>query len=320
MPADARHHHYIPQCYLRGFTVRTGKRLQLTVARLSTWTSFETNARNVAGVRDFNRVDVDGHPPDALEAALSTFEGQAAASIRRVVATGTFSGEDRVVLLNLATLLAVRSPQQREHWRQFQEHLWRNVMSLALSSKERWLRQVQQMKQAGRAVNEAVTYEQVKEFNDRGEYTVQLATCHHIGVEFGGFEAVLPFMLARRWALYRTDKQKGFFLTTDRPVLLTWNRPADAQAARRNGPGYGMHDTEVLFPLTRDALLIGEFDGPEGTFPANFELVAAANTKMFVHAFDQAYLPGRSLSYRGPDGRFHHDTKLVERFRAVARG
>lgn len=94
MANEARHHHYIPQCYLRNFAVGSGKRCRLTVCNLNSKQYFETNPRNVAGVRDFMRVDVEGVKPDALEGMLSEFEGKAATSIRNIIATQKLEGDD----------------------------------------------------------------------------------------------------------------------------------------------------------------------------------------------------------------------------------
>jgi len=119
-------------------------------------------------------------------------------------------------------------------------------------------------------------------------------------------------LIERNWAMFTTDEKNGLFLTTDRPVLLSWKHPDHVSVMRRASPGFGMSDTEVLFPLTQVALLVGEFDGMEGTFSAPKQLVALANTKMLSNAFEQAYLPKRTVPYIAKDGQYHHDGLLWE--------
>ena len=196
--AEARHHHYIPQCYLRGFTTGSGKKCRVTVANLRGGNFFETNPRNVGGSRDFNRIDVEDHAPDALEAALSGFEGEVATAIRNVSASHKFEGEDRNAILNLIALLAVRSPQQRENWRQFEERIMKRILGLSLATKERWGSQMRQMKKAGYAVNEELTYEQMKDFYERDQYGIRLNNEHHIGLEFHGHDGVLRTLADRK--------------------------------------------------------------------------------------------------------------------------
>ena len=76
----ARKHHFVPQSYLAGFT-DDGK---LTVFDLESRKTFRTTPRKVATKRDFNRIDVHGLPPDAVEQALGDFEGRAISTIRRL--------------------------------------------------------------------------------------------------------------------------------------------------------------------------------------------------------------------------------------------
>ena len=111
---------------------------ELTVANLATGRFFETNPRNVGGERDFNRIEIEGHPPDALEQMLAGFEADAAESIRRTGESRKFEGDDRRNILNLMALLVVRSPQMREHIRKHHERLMKMMLSLTLVSKQRW--------------------------------------------------------------------------------------------------------------------------------------------------------------------------------------
>ncbi len=55
MADTARHHHHIPDFYLRGFGQRSKKKILLTVTQLRTGTVFKTTTRNVGGTRDFSR-------------------------------------------------------------------------------------------------------------------------------------------------------------------------------------------------------------------------------------------------------------------------
>jgi len=64
---SSRHHHYLSQFYLKGFTDGRSKKSKLTVIDAVTRKKFESNPRNVGGVRDFNRIEADGVEPDVLE-------------------------------------------------------------------------------------------------------------------------------------------------------------------------------------------------------------------------------------------------------------
>jgi hypothetical protein len=52
----ARQHHYVPQCYLKGF-VKDRKKPKLFVVDCKERRSFSTSPDNVAAERDFHRID-----------------------------------------------------------------------------------------------------------------------------------------------------------------------------------------------------------------------------------------------------------------------
>jgi hypothetical protein len=323
MPKEARHHHYLPQCYLRGFAVGSGKRCRLTVATIAGKHYFETNPRNVGGVRDFNRIDIAGFTPDAVEGMLANFEGQVATALRNVAESLKFDGDDRVFILNLVALLAVRSPQMREHWRQMEESLMKKMLGLSLSSKDRWEAQQAAMVKAGKGPKPGeptISYEQAKEFYQKDEYDITLNREHHLEIEFKAHNAVLNALMDRKWEMHAIASDNvGCFVTTDRPVVLTWNNPEEVPALYRESPGFGMPDTEVLFPITKNLIVIGSFEGKDGTVSATTSFAAGANTKMIHHAFEQMYGPKKVIPYIGPDLKFYNDRNFFDRWERFKR-
>jgi len=123
MARAPRNHHFIPQFYLKGFTGGKSKKSKLFGLNLKERRIFETSPRNVGSSRDFNRILLDGVPSDTLEEGLAQFDGIAAKALKAVLEGSPFEGKERTILLNLITLLAIRSPGRREHWRLFEERV-----------------------------------------------------------------------------------------------------------------------------------------------------------------------------------------------------
>lgn len=311
MTKEARHHHYLSQCYLRGFTKSGGKKSKLCVIDIRNKKHFETNTRNVGGIRDFNRIEIEGLPADTLEMDLSHFEGMVATSLRNVEKNKLFAGEDKENILNLIALLAIRSPEMRENWRQFNEKVCKRVMSLSLATKERWDSQTAQMKEKGYSDEPEVSYEQIKAFHDNDEYTVELKKEAHIQMELTGIEAILPTLFNRKWVLILATDETGPFITTDNPVILTWNNPESIPPLYRRSPGHGMRDTEILFPLSRNMILLGAFDGNEGVLEGNNELVATLNSKMLSFTYKQIYAPKMNFNFYNKANEIIDGTKLL---------
>jgi len=73
-----------------------------------------------------------------------------------------------------------------------------------------------------------------------------------------------------------------------------------------------MKDTQVMFPLTKNALLLGELEGKDVTEEAVESLVAGANAKTIGHAFEQVYAAKRSFPYIGPGMTYRFDSNFME--------
>lgn len=297
----ARNHHYLSQFYLKGFTDGRSKKSKLAVLDCAEAKSFETKPRNVGSIRDFNRVDVEGVDPNAIEKALSGLEGSVATAIKHIEESQAFCGENRTLVLNLIASMAIRNPAMRDNMRGFRVQIAERIMDLALASEERWNRQVEQMKAAGYDVGD-VSYESIKEFHESKRYVIEVAREFHIDMEFKVIEAVLPYLSARGWKLLIRDTGAGAFITSDRPVVLFWNNPESIPPLHRHSPGYGMKDTTVYLPLSQDCALVGLFNEKDAVLNADARLIAHFNTVMLHLGGSQIYAPKLTFQFVGSDG------------------
>src|SRR4051794_32422018 len=102
----ARRHHYVPQFYLRGFSVPRKKVRQVVVFDPNQWAPFQSPIANIAAERDFNRVDVEGLDPNTIETGMSKFESRCSSALERIIAARSLDNvDDRALLLNLIALL-----------------------------------------------------------------------------------------------------------------------------------------------------------------------------------------------------------------------
>lgn len=132
----ARNHHFVPQCYLAGFTDTGTVKGRLCVFDFEASRFFRQRPRNVAFEVDFNRFETQNHPPDALESAFGQFEGKAASVIRRICAQERLpEDEEFSYVINLIALLAVRNPSMRRSMDTARNHMWRVVADMLASDK-----------------------------------------------------------------------------------------------------------------------------------------------------------------------------------------
>lgn len=136
--SNARNHHWVPQCYLKGFAKSRSKNALLHVTDFETVRCFTTVPRNVASSRDFNRVDIEGVAPDYVESGIAPFEKQLDGALERICRDRDIvDAQDHNLVLNLIALLAVRNPGMRENVRRTQEQILKRVMDLTVATKER---------------------------------------------------------------------------------------------------------------------------------------------------------------------------------------
>jgi hypothetical protein len=311
---ESRNHHYIPQGYLRGFGWRRGKHYMVVVHDLQAKKTYETNTRNICAQRDFMRFEVEDRKPDWLEEEFGKLESSAVTAIREVAKSGIFDGGNKNYILNLMALLAVRSPEQRENMREFQARVAERVMDLVLEDKGRWTSQIRDMeKKTGKT--SMVTYEDAKDFHRRGEYTIEVARERHIQTEIDLYNTVLQLLGQRKWTLYLVPGEYGEFITTSRPVVIAYIQPEKVPAYLRHSPGFGLMNTEIYFPLTKHAILIGRWDGDEETInAANQQFVGVMNNRMIQHSYGLALSSTREVLYHDPLLRLQWDDKVIDRF------
>jgi hypothetical protein len=310
----SRHHHYLSQFYLRGFTKDGTIRSKLVVIDFKEKKSYPTSTRNVGGIRDFNTINIEGVEPDKLENDLSVFEGKVAQALKKIEVSLSFKDETKDIILNYLAFLAIRVPKMREHWRKTQAQIAENIMGQILATKERWESQMAQIKRD--EIEEEITYEEAKEFFDNKNYTIEVPREYHISLELEGINAILPLLFARKWILIKSTNFTGPFITSDYPVVLTWNEPDKIPPIYRYQPGYGCSGTTVYFPLSRNLSLVGEFDGREGVIEGNRLLVANLNTRMLLFKDKQIYSPTLRFYYGGEGVQIFDGNQILKGFNA----
>jgi hypothetical protein len=274
----ARAHHFVPQCYLASFA--PGGKINVFDFE-SGKDPFSTNTKNVAQERDFNRVDSDELPPDALETAYAKFEGELAPVLKKLASGEVCTEDDFSCILSLMGVLAIRNPRFRANFSDFQNNVRLKMLAAQLSSKERWERQLTRMRKDGYLEGVPdVPYETLKAQLEEGAFKFVTTTSEHARTELYALDNLINVLAGRAWRWVRAAPDSGGFITCDHPVCLNWiKRP------RGFAPlGYGLSGTTVYFPLSPDLAVIGEFDGPKEDLLADVYMVANFNRRTLNNA------------------------------------
>lgn len=301
--ATARQHHYIPQFYLRGFARKPHKKAKLHVFDMhkSVWLPHPTIVKNLGTARDFNRVDIEGHPPDALENSLARFETEVASILKRICEQRQRpEGEEFVCLMNLAALMSVRNPSVRENFRNAQKKVIEIITDLTLATKERYESSIKRMKEAGHGVDlPEVSYEEMLRFHEEGNYEINIPNQRFFPGEFNAVDTVIKSLLARKWLFIISPDSAGHFICSDHPVRLRWTDPKLAEGFYP--PGHAMGSTEIIFPVSKDLALVGTFEGEDKTITADRYLIAMINTLTLEGCKRHLYATRNNFDFIGPN-------------------
>ena len=254
MNTPARNHHYLPQTYLAAFTDTGTKNGKFYVFDIRSGKRFRTSPRNVAAERDFNRVNLEGKPPDILEQSFSPFEGQVGQAIRKVNRTKTFpNDEDANSILNLLCLIVLRNPRSRRKTNRFRQAVSEHFAHLLVSNEQLWEHQLKKLGIEGTTV----TFEEMKQSIEGGEYQIEFTPADSPAVELRAFDELLPIFGKRYWSLLIAPASGPHFICSDYPIALTWKKSV------RHGPiGYGVENTEIFFPLGPKTGFYGVYEDP----------------------------------------------------------
>lgn len=280
MKSTARRHHYLPQAYLSAFTNTNKKDGRFFVLNIKDGISFRTSPLNVAIERDFNKVDIEGQPSDAIEQVLSQFEEKAVQAIRKTIEKETFpNDQDYNLILNILGLIAIRNPLSRKLFNRARESVLNRLADQLVSNREAWNYGTKKSKVTDQEIEHTVSFEQMKHFVEERHYHIEFSPEENLRIEFQVFNELLPILGKRTWSLFLAPTEGPDFICSDHPVTLAWKNESDAPV------GYELMGTEVFFPLGRRVGFYGTF---EKELPPVVKLkplkVAAMNGRVALNA------------------------------------
>lgn len=317
--AGARKHHYVPQMYLSGFANAKG---QIWASDASIPKTFPVGPANIAAERDWNEIDIEGVPKDALEKELGKFEGVLAPAVKRVRETASFGkgGQDREDIVNLVTLLAVRNPRLREGIERLETDLLRAMLIMPFEDPKRWEAVVEQMKEMGHWPDgESTDFEGFKKYVEENKDKLYAHKNLTLEMELAALEKMYPLFDARRWRILRAKDGTGGFVATDHPVCV--HKPAaTVNYGQLYAPGFGLADRDILFPLSSLVCLIGRREGEEDVIEISLHGVASVNATVMGFALRQIYSADDQFYYtRSPHEPIGRGFTLMKDPRFVAR-
>ncbi len=304
----ARKHHFIPQLYLSGFTDSGEKKGLLYAHDLREQKTFRAKPANVGFEKDFYKIDVPGVDVDQIEKVFWELEGQAARVLKKIIQLRMLPArrKDYAILMHFIAQVYVRRPSVRENLRKTHEQVLRMYTQMAASLPDDDLRaQFERVREHNPDIQE-VDLDAFREFARADEYEIEFSQNFHIDNLLTALlpvaaDTIAPLLALRHWVLWSAQNGAGHFITTDRPVLLTWT--VEVPAFYANSPGFGLENTLVIFPLSKTLAMYGRFEGPRGiVIPATAKQIALINRMMSASVGRFIYSPAENFLWEKNDG------------------
>lgn len=281
--------------YLSGFVNAAG---QLYAVNTEDRRCFRPTPANIAAERDFNAIEVEGVPRDALEKELAKLEGEIAPGIKRTREAASFgeSGKDRDDIVNLIALMALRNPRSRKDMGELYSQLVRAMLLMTFEEKGRWEAWVDQQKKARQwPEDKPADYEGHKQFVEEHIEKLRVHENFTVKMELNALEDVYRYFDARKWRLLKAKEDSGGFVTSDHPVCV--HREGGLNYGQQYAPGLGLSNRDVFVALSPKVALVGRLDGKEDVLEVGKHTVASFNATVMGYAMKQIYAADDKFLY-----------------------
>lgn len=250
--------HFLPRFYLDGFG--RGGMLAVYDRTLNEMRVQKPEGTGVIG-HFYTLEDDHGRKRFELEQALSEVEDKAAPIIKKLANKGELTADERSDMAIFVALGMCRTPDLIDSIKQMNGHMVKHMTKLMFCSVER-AKEILRNGHDAPATEEELE-KQAKElvdFVERDQYEVETHHGWALGMSMEMFTTIAPILSGRDWLLVHRDNDKGSFVTSDAPLVLTTTEPRENQFW---GIGFANADALVLFPLTESCalLIFGEGGG-----------------------------------------------------------
>jgi hypothetical protein len=296
-PSEPRAHHFVPQCWLAGFTETGQKEGVLWVTDFGRARQWPTNPANAGHHRDFYRLSDPRLDPLVVENTFAKVENVIAPLLKRIDQELRGPAKDELELLVwFIALQWVRVPAFRPKVLAIEDSHFRSQLLLDLESPESWAAALKAAHiPAGCPGTE---YEQVQEFVHSKQYSLKAENEWYVLRAFHAANSIAPLLMARHWGI--SFSKSGNFIGSDSPVALDGPK----------GEMVGFKNAEIVtYPVSRHALLYGT-KVPVNRPLMSLKFIAHWNTFAMLTAEAQVYSHRRDFCWLDEAGKYQTNWNL----------
>jgi len=293
---EPRGHHYVPKCWLNGFTDTREKDGRLWVTDLGRQNQWATTPVKAGRQRDFYRTSADEPDPVAFEKLLCRLEDSVAPLLKSLHEKPPTRDQLQLLLLFMA-MQWVRVPAFRPFMLNLADTVTRSEVEKSLASPEAWTAMLENV---GIPLSERISYDRMLEYHSK-PYTLSAPTEWYVLRGLQAVQHVLPILESRRWKPFLSST--GSFIGSDNPVVL--EGPKDEMVGFKNAD-------IIVYPISRHLLVYGTLD-PRVRISENFNNIARINTLIMLTADQQVFSHRPDFCWMDQNNTFQTDWRLFSK-------
>lgn len=296
---ESRAHHFVPQCWLAGFTDTGEKEGLLWVTDLKRGKQFRCKPSEVGHRRDFNRINNPGlSDPLAIEKLFSKIESKIAPLFKAlfIEKRGPQNGFELGMLVEYMAIQSIRGPSFRHFLKNSANAFIENEV---LKNPRAWRKALKRAKIP--EDDPAADHAKLVELVSSGEIAFSPETAFYI--QQGAFQLseIGASLMKKKWSWFISES--GQFIGCDSPVAV------DGPQGKRIG--FANADV-VIYPVNRHLLLFGT---RESVTPPSLttKLIAHHNTFTMLTADEQVYSHRFDFHWLSSANKCLNDWKLFSK-------
>lgn len=281
MANSKKHHHYIPQFYIDGFTNELGEVFVLEhetgkINKQSKYGTFHKykfysvdfskhekrdpesaeEMKKILGIEYVDTSNVKEHP-DMIEDLLGDSETISAPIIKKLIRREQISSSEKLELSTFIALMYTRTPSFRNFATEIEKQMM-NQSIKELFSEEEKVKDIYN-KMLAEGYDKKIDVQELFKLVEEDRYKIEIPKELTIQTMLIGTSVIDRILYSKTWFIEEASSFTSF-ITSDQPVFM--NHPL----VDKNGPfsvGVGTPGVEVIFPLSKELILIMK-DTPSG--------------------------------------------------------
>jgi hypothetical protein len=272
---EPRRHHFVPACWLAGFTESGDKDGQIWVTDFRRGKQWPSSPGNAGFIRDFYRLSDEELDPALVEKGLSQIEGVIAPILRGIDKEVREPYADELdALLYFIAIQWARVPAFRPAMLKLFESFASEEFNRMLETKESWEKA---LTEAGIPLDAPGAEYEGQKASKPSDYTLNVSTDWYVQRAFEAADNILPSLRKRVWQA--AFSPTGSFVACDNPVMM--------EGPKGQPIGFG-NASIVLYAISRHVLLYGTLQRVPPLFITR-KYIAHTNTFSLLRAEEQVF-------------------------------